>query len=612
MKRIIAVALVVVAIFVAVVAIAPLLLSTDIAKERIAEEISGWTGRQVTLAGEPEVSLFPTLRVTLHGITISNPPGMGGPPFVTMDAVSGRVKILPLFFGRTEIAEFSLIKPRISLRIAADGRPNWREIKPLLPIPQRPGQPASGDAAPPVTKGPAPPRPPPAVTLGRFVMQGGIITFEDERTGEHDALNAVDVDFSWPSVSSAASGSGSFVWRGETVEFDASAARPLDLMGGDFSDLHLALSSTPVRFSFDGNGGRIHNLQLAGRMRLKTPSLRRLIEWFGTPMGPGDILGPAMLDGQITWDRPDLTVEHAQMELDGNAAEGALAVHFDGDRPSLQGTIAADKADATPYLVALGEKLAAGDHSEIAIGGHGALDLRVSVGELIAGPTHLTNTALWATMGGGKLSIDLGEAHAYGGEGQAKLSAAMNEDGITAKLTGQFDSIAAAGPLADYLAINALSGTGAATFELSTSGRTWSEVAKRLSGTSKVTFTDGALAGLDVGKLANIAVDPEALAAHDGSAAFTELGGTLRLADGRLSSTDLHAEGDGYALKSEATASLIDASLSGTGTLSVIKPDQPTAPAAVPFLIKGKWSEPVLLPDFSRQGAAGGPSTPGG
>jgi AsmA protein len=610
MKRIIAVALVVVAIFVAVIAIAPLLLSTDIAKERIAEEISGWTGRQVTLAGEPEVSLFPTLRVTLHGISIANPPGMGGPPFITMEAVSGRVKILPLFFGRTEIAEFSLIKPRVSLRIAADGRPNWREIKPLLPIPPRPGEAATSGA--PVAKGPAPQRPLPAVTLGRFVMQGGIITFEDERSGEHDALNAVDVDFSWPSVSSAAAGSGSFVWRGETVEFDASAARPLDLMGGDFSNLHLALSSTPVTFSFDGNGGRINNLQLAGRMKLKTPSLRRLVEWFGTPMGPGNILGPAMLDGQITWDRPDLTIEQAQMELDGNAAEGALAIHFDGDQPSLQGTIAADKADATPYLAALGERLAARDHGEITIGGQGALDLRVSVGDLIAGPTHFTNTALWATMGGGKLSIDLGEAHAYGGEGQAKLSATMNEEGVSAKLSGQFDSIAAAGPLADYLAISALSGTGAATFALSTNGRTWSDVAERLSGTSKVTFTDGALAGLDVGKLANIAADPEAVAEHGGSAAFTELGGTLQLAEGKLTSNDLHAEGDGYALRSEATASLIDASLSGIGTLSVIKPDQPTAPAAVPFLIKGKWSEPVLLPDFSRQGAAGGPSTPGG
>ena len=419
MKRIIAISLVVFGIAVAIVAVAPLLLSTDIAKKRIAEEISGWTGRQVTLSGEPEVSLFPSLTVTLHGINIANPPGMSGPPFISMEAVVGRVKLLPLFLGRTEIAEFSLIKPRINLRIAADGRQNWREIKPLLPIAPAAAKPAAPPKAPgTASPGPAAERPPPTITLGRFVMQGGIITFENERTGEHDALNAVDIDFSWPSLTSAASGSGSFVWRGETVDFDASVGRPLDLMGGDTSKLHLALSSTPVRFNFDGTGGRIESLQLDGQMKLATPSMRRLMEWFGSTLGPGKILGPAELAGHVTWNRPDLAIDQASISLDGNAAEGALAVRFNGDRPSVQGTFAADKLDLTPYLEALHEKLTAANHDEIAIAGSGSLDLRVSAGELIAGPTQFANTALWATMGSGKLSIDLGEAHAYGGQGQ--------------------------------------------------------------------------------------------------------------------------------------------------------------------------------------------------
>ncbi|MBN8996816.1 MAG: AsmA family protein [Rhizobiales bacterium] len=609
MKRIIAALLVLLAVFVAVIAIAPLFLSTDAAKKRIAEEISGWTGRQVTLTGEPEVSLFPTLTVTLHGINIANPAGMGGPPFISMEAVVGRIKLLPLFLGRTEIAEFSLIKPRINLRIAADGRQNWREIKPLLPIaPTKPG----GAAKPAESGAPPSARPAPTITLGRFVMQGGIITFENERTGEHDALNAVDIDFSWPSLTSPASGSGSFVWRGETVEFDASVGRPLELMGGDTSNMHVALSSTPVRFSFDGTGGRIQSLQLDGQLKLKTPSMRRLMEWFGSPLGPGNILGPAELNGHVAWNRPDLAIDKASLSLDGNAAEGAMSVRFDGDRPSLQGTFAADKLDVTPYIDALREKLATAGHEEIMLAGEGSLDLRVSAAELIAGPTQLTSTALWATMGGGKLSIDLGEAHAYGGEGQAKLSAAMDDAGVTANFTAQFDGIAAAGPLGDYLGIGALSGTGSGDVEITAAGRTWGEVAKGLSGSAKATLADGALAGLDIARLANIATDPEGVAEKGGSTAFSELGGTLTVAGAKLTSGDIHAEGDGFAIRAEATASVLDASLTGSGTLSVVKPDQPTQPSAVPFLIKGKWSEPVLLPDYARQGSAGGPPTPGG
>ena len=141
----------------------------------------------------------------------------------------------------------------------------------------------------------------------------------------------------------------------------------------------------------------------------------------------------------------------------------------------------------TPYLEALQEKLIAANHDEIAIAGSGSLDLRVSAGELIAGPTQFANTALWATMGGGKLSIDLGEAHAYGGQGEAKLTAAMTDAGLTAKLTAQFDGITAAGPLGDYLGIAALSGTGSCSVEFATAGRTWHDIAHGLAGHAKVT-----------------------------------------------------------------------------------------------------------------------------
>jgi hypothetical protein len=36
---------------------------------------------------------------------------MSGDPFLALDAVVGRVRILPLFLGRTEIAEFQLVHP---------------------------------------------------------------------------------------------------------------------------------------------------------------------------------------------------------------------------------------------------------------------------------------------------------------------------------------------------------------------------------------------------------------------------------------------------------------------------------------------------------------------
>lgn len=619
MKRVIAIALAVVAVAVAIVAIAPLFVSTEIAKKRIAEEIAGWTGRAVTLNGEPEVSLFPSLTVTLRGITIANPAGMTGPPFISMDAVVGRVKLLPLFIGRTEIAEFSLIKPRINLRISADGRQNWTEMRPLLPLPPRAQAPAPTKVS--ADKTPVAPTPVPTVTLGRFVMRDGIVTFENEGTGEHDALNAVNIDFAWPSIAAAASGSGSFVWRGETVEFNASVNQPLTLMGGGASSLRLALASTPARFSFEGTGAHIENLQLAGDMTLTTPSLRRLMEWFGTPMGPGAILGPASLSGKVNWTRPDLSIAGANVALDGNSADGALSARFVDNRASLQGTFAADRVDLTPYVDAFRARLAAPDKSELYITDKADLDLRLSAGEIIAGPARIGSAALAATLTGGEFAVTLGEAHLYGGQGEAELTAKVDDDGLNATAQARLDGVSAAGPLGDYLGIGALSGTGALKVDLSVRGRTWAEVAHALAGTAKVTITDGSLAGLDIRKLAAIATDPAAMKERSGSMPFSEIGCTVRLADRALTTSDLHAEGDGYAIRADGKASLIDASLDGKGSLTVVEADTPTRPTAVPFLVKGKWYEPVLLPDFSRIPAPGpmrwrptanGPGSPGG
>ena len=50
---------------------------------------------------------------------------MGGEPFVKMDALVGKLKLLPLLLGRIEIAEFRLVEPHIALSVDAAGRPNW-------------------------------------------------------------------------------------------------------------------------------------------------------------------------------------------------------------------------------------------------------------------------------------------------------------------------------------------------------------------------------------------------------------------------------------------------------------------------------------------------------
>ncbi|WP_216073764.1 hypothetical protein, partial [Acinetobacter baumannii] len=46
----------------------------------------------------------------------------------------------------------------------------------------------------------------------------------------------------------------------------------------------------------------------------------------------------------------ELAFSQVNAELDGNLAEGALTVSFEGARPQVQGTLDADRLVATPYF----------------------------------------------------------------------------------------------------------------------------------------------------------------------------------------------------------------------------------------------------------------------
>src|SRR5215211_4440142 len=63
MKRFIITALAVVLVAAACAAAVPLLISTDVVKRRIADQITNWTGRVVSFEGDPRISLYPYVTV---------------------------------------------------------------------------------------------------------------------------------------------------------------------------------------------------------------------------------------------------------------------------------------------------------------------------------------------------------------------------------------------------------------------------------------------------------------------------------------------------------------------------------------------------------------------
>jgi AsmA protein len=595
MKRVIVLALCLVGLIAFAIAAIPFLVSTDLAKHRIAEEIARWTGRAVSFTGEPHVSFFPHITVEISNISLGNPEDMKSGQFLALDAVVGRVRILPLFVGRTEIAEFQLVHPRLALKIDAKGRSNWKVKSAGSSPPDRADRRAGNVTA----KAP----PDPSVRLGRFVIRGGSITYDDERNGEHEIVDGIDVNFAWPATNRAAAGSGRFIWHGETVQFNAAVGAPMALMTGSRSPLRFAFATTPVRMSFSGSGLDISDMQLAGETSITTPSIRRLMAWLGKPIGDGPTLGAAAISGKLTWVKPAAAFANARMELDGNQAEGAISATF-GDKPKIEGTLAFARLDLSAYLEAFTSNVSASGRWRSAPTrlplDASDLDLRLSAGEIIAGAARIGRTAAAVNIDDGKFTLTIGEAQFYGGRAEARLSAAMNDDSLEASGEAKLDEVPTGAALSGLVGLDQLDGKGTLSVNLTARGRTWGEMAASASGTAKVAIADGRLTGIDVVRLGELASNPAAMSEPSGATAFSLISGSLTMSDGSMRSDDLRAEGSGYAVTLGGKVSLLDQTVQAEGMLTTIKPDRPGLPARVPFAVSGTFDAIAVLPDFGR------------
>ena len=61
---------------------------------------------------------------------------------------------------------------------------------------------------------------------------------------------------------------------------------------------------------------------------------------------------PLRVKGQINWARHTLAFEDAKVTIDGNEASGALVLNLAGERPLIDGTLAFNALDLTPYVEA--------------------------------------------------------------------------------------------------------------------------------------------------------------------------------------------------------------------------------------------------------------------
>lgn len=576
-RRPVVIAAIVVAAILALVAAGPFLVPSTLLTAQVGDRIAALTGRTVTIGSSPTLSFYPRPAITVDDVSIAGSEGTGAGPLVAIARVRARLRLLPLLIGRVEFDEFVLTAPRVHLVSDQAGHPNWLLANSALAAAAR--DPANG-----------------RLGIGQLTVTNGTLLYDNLANASREEIDALNLEASWPSADTPATGHGTMTWRGENFEFNASVTQPLALLRGDASPVRFAVASTPLRLSFNGNALAAAGFSLDGDTTIATPSLRHTIEWLGTPMGTGSILGPASIKGTAVWTDRVLSFSQGAVELDGNSAAGTLALDLHDARPALRGTLAGDKLDFSPYIeAARADMNAAGPWllapAKLAFATALDADLRLSAEQAIAGALRVSKMGAALTLKNGALGLAMDEAQFYGGTLGLAVGARESSGQLDASAEITIADAPAGVALKDLAGVSALDGTTALTLSLAGKGRSWGELAQNATGTAALTIDDGSLAGFDLAALADDLRDPLAgpVQVAEQRTAFTSLKATATISEGALRTDDLTLSGPDFTLNLVGQGSLVGGAVEARGALH-------GKGETDPIVIGGTWNQPVISP----------------
>src|SRR5579884_3008841 len=310
----------------AVFGAATLLISGDTVRQQALDEIRSVTGLDPVLRGGSTVTLFPTGTVSFSDVVL----GDESHPALTAERLTARLRFFPLLLGRVEIADVALVHPKIAVDLAANGDSNWSGLIVALARSQLPGAKR-------------------AAAFSEMRIDGGTVVLHDVAHDVSEQLTDVNFSLAWPSISKTFGATGRFVWHERPMDASLTLADFPAALAGNQTGVKLRVSGAPMKAAFEGSISARPTIKIDGTFAADAPSLRDVLIWSGHKPLPGGGFGRFAIKAQTNVVGGSIALSGVNVELDGNSAEGVLAFVADG-RKTLQGTLASETLDLTPYV----------------------------------------------------------------------------------------------------------------------------------------------------------------------------------------------------------------------------------------------------------------------
>ena len=502
---------------------------TDYVRDELAARLLERTGRTLTVAQSPSIAFYPEPSIKLHGVTVSPPPGMAGEPSLSIDTLTLKAPVWPLFWHQMTIESFELDHPRIVLRTAANGARSWDLRKETAGETNLRGS-ASNSAG-----GPSAPSGSPAAAASPRTIGGlkdlhlhnvhidsGSIRLVDDRTGLDETLSNVSLRLDLDGIDSAARIDGALTWVGEETTFKGTAGPAANLVSGDPVKLDLTLGGKLATVKLAATYSARESTPLGGRIETSTPSLRDLLSWLRRPLPAGAGFGPFQLTANFGLSSDGFATKEATLTLDGISGKGDFSMTRGKDKPALRANLSLDRLNLNTYIGDGGKfpvpatastgkdpgkpvvtNAATADGWSDAPIDLTALrsfdaDVNITAGSLQWHALKSGHATLRTVLKDGIAKTRLTELELYGGKGSGSISLDGREPETKIATNFSLHGIDVQPFLADAVGIGKLTGRGDLTFALAGNGRSQHDIVKVLQGQGRIELGEGGITGFDL------------------------------------------------------------------------------------------------------------------
>ncbi len=571
-------------------------------KAEIATAVQEATGRQLTIAGEIKLSIYPWLGLSLGATQLSNAKGFGDTPFASVENVDIKVKLWPLFHKRVEMQKVRLHGLRANLAKNKEGRSNWDDL--TAPSGQSsPAQTPTDTPTAPSTSDPAQA----TVALGALAIDGlelenAHLEWKDQQTNQHIVINkltlrtgplalpapidlslSMDININNPEMDGHVDFTGQVAFDLETQQYHANnldltvkatgtglPVSPVDIhllanVKADLKQQHANINDLKLNVLSTSITGAVNITELdksptaRGQIAIANFSPKEIAKKLGITLpntSDATVLNKVKLDlnfsGNIDGANiSKLTVVMDDTELTGTASVknfSAPAIRFDInvndidiDRylpPTAESTSSTNMKAATPGTAAAGA-------AQLPLEPLRALNINgnFKLGKLKISGAHLSDITFIAKAKGGRINLDPIKANLYKGSYKGSIALDVRKDTPTLRFIETLHSVNAGPLLKDILGKDLLSGTANVTAQLTTTGMDLETIKKSLNGKANFSFRDGAVKGVNIAQMireANAKLNKKpAPPKASNETDFAEMTGSVTITNGIARNKDL-------------------------------------------------------------------------